>query len=140
MALLLHGPPEALIAVLSAFDTDIYIAHVRTNPHVKISALRNTGFSLPTDPPPPPPPPPPTLGGSWKVAEHLAHHGGEKKGRERERAGRGGEGKGEGGEAASSVSSEIGGARVTKALFLCRDRETKEQAGAEEKKGKRTPQ
>lgn len=121
MAPLPHAPPEALIAVLSAFGTNIYIAHVRTNPHMQISVLRNTDFSLTPSPP----------------ATHHHHHqpsgdpgklrsiwlimGGKKREGERERGG-----KGEGGEAASSVSSEIGGARVTKALFFCRDRETKE--------------
>lgn len=78
-----------------------------------LSTLRNTDLSLG----PPPTPPPQPSGDPGKLRSIWLITG---KKREREWAeGRGGRR----GEAASSVSSEIGGARVTKALFLCQDRE-----------------
>lgn len=83
-----------------------------------ISVLRNTDFSLPLPPPPPrhqPSGDPGKLRSVWLITGEKKRESGRREG--------------EGGEAASSVSSEIGGARVTKALFLCRDRERRKRKG-----------
>lgn len=88
-----------------------------------IGTLRNT--DLPLTPPTPLPLPTVRLG----ILESYRVFGSSQEKRERAGGGRVEGGWREGGEAASSVSSEIGGAGVTKALFHRRDRERRKRQG-----------
>lgn len=108
---------ELVINVPSTFDTNIYTAHKHP-------------LGNPSSPPNPLP------CASRKVAEHSVRHGPHRDVIRRQEEGNGEERRGEGGrrrgEAASSVSSEIGVTGLPEPLFLHRDWELKRRLGERE--------